>query len=80
MYDTLLNNTLYPYDHTEGDTSPGRTWKKPNDLSVCESEDRGDGEGVGLYGTLMVSETLAIWSRRRRQRGGSTRVNELFLF
>jgi hypothetical protein len=29
--------------------SPGQTRKKPKDLSVCEREDRGCGEGGGLY-------------------------------
>ena len=36
MYDTLMvSDTLYPY----GRTRPGRTSKKPNDLSTCESEE-----------------------------------------
>ena len=45
---------------TESDTRPGGpTRKKPRDLSVCESENRGHGEGWGVYvTTLMESDTL----------------------
>ena len=32
-----------------GDTSPGQTHKKPKDLSGREREDRGRGEGGGVY-------------------------------
>jgi hypothetical protein len=34
------------------------SWKKPKDLSVCESEERGCGEGGGVYVTLMESDTV----------------------
>ena len=36
--------------------SQGR--KKPKDLSVCESEERGCGEGGGVYATLMESDVV----------------------
>ena len=38
--------------HTGG-TSPGQTHKKPKDLSVCEREERGRGEGEGVYDVCM---------------------------
>jgi hypothetical protein len=46
--------TLQTYGHVETVTSPGgRTHKKTKDLSVCEREERGYGEGdrgwVGVY-------------------------------
>ncbi len=31
--------------HTVGDRSPGQTRKKPKDLSVCDRDERGRGEG-----------------------------------
>ena len=42
MYTTVME--LDAVDHNgraEGVTRPGRTLKKPKDLSVCESEERG---------------------------------------
>jgi hypothetical protein len=36
-----------------GGTSPGQTRKTPKDLSAREREDRGRGEGVGLYAVHM---------------------------
>ncbi len=33
-----------------GGTRPGQTLKKPKDLSTREREDRGRGEGGGVYG------------------------------
>jgi hypothetical protein len=40
VYVTLMeSDTVEPSGHTEGGTSPGRTLKKPKDLSVSESED-----------------------------------------
>ena len=33
------------------------------EVSVCESEDRGDDEGGRLYVTLMVSDTLQSYGR-----------------
>ena len=36
-----------------GGTRPGQTRKKPKDLSAREREDRGCGEGVGLYVVYM---------------------------
>ena len=36
-----------------GGTRPGQTHKKPKDLSVREGEDRGSGEGVGVYVVCM---------------------------
>ena len=41
-----------------GGTRPGRTYKKPKDLSACESEESGRGEGGGVYDTLMESDTV----------------------
>jgi len=47
VYVTLMeSDTVDPSGRTEGGTRPGRTWKKPKDLSVCESEECGCGEGV----------------------------------
>ena len=56
VYDTLLqSDTLYPYDLTKESTSPEGVVlrKKPKDLSGSEREDRGHGEGGGVYGTLL---------------------------
>jgi hypothetical protein len=42
VYPTVMeSDEVYPSGRTEGATRPGRTWKKPKDLSGCESEDRG---------------------------------------
>ncbi len=51
MYVTLMeSDEVDPNGRTdyavEGGTRPGRTRKKPKDLSVCESEERRCGEGV----------------------------------
>ena len=32
--------------------------KKPKDLSASEREDREHGEGVGVHGTLLQSDTV----------------------
>jgi hypothetical protein len=54
VYGTLMeSDSVEPSGRTEGDTRPGRTRRKPKNLSVCESEERGRGEGGGVYGTLM---------------------------
>ncbi len=57
VYDTLMeSDSVEPGGRTEGDTRlqrPGQTRRKPKNLSVCESEERGRGEGGGVYGTLM---------------------------
>jgi hypothetical protein len=38
--DTLMeSDAVEPIGRAEGDTSPGRTRKKPKDLSVSESEE-----------------------------------------
>ena len=50
--------SLSPIGHTEGDTRPGRTRKKPKDLSPCESDDRGCGVGGGVFATLMQSDAV----------------------
>ena len=42
-------NIHYSLLVTEGDTKPGRTRQKPKDVSTCESEDRGSGEGRSLF-------------------------------
>jgi hypothetical protein len=34
---------------TEDVRRPGQTHKKPKDLSVCDREERGRGEGGGVY-------------------------------
>ena len=50
MYVTLMeSDTVESGGRTEEDTRPGRTWKKPKDLSVCENEERGCGEGGCVY-------------------------------
>jgi hypothetical protein len=36
-----------------GDTRPGQTHKKPKDLSTREGEERGCGEGGGVYPVCM---------------------------
>ena len=55
----LQNNSLKVYGLTEAGTRPGgRTHRKPKDLSVCESEECGHGEGGGVYTTLMESDTV----------------------
>ena len=42
VYATLMvSDTLHPYVRAEEDKRPGRARKKPNDLSACESEERG---------------------------------------
>jgi hypothetical protein len=55
--------------HSEGDASPGRTHKKPKDLSTCESEECGFREGGDVYVTLMESDGVDphswSWSLRR---------------
>ena len=38
--------------HVRG-TRPGQKFKKPKDLSTCEREDRGCGEGGGVYPVCM---------------------------
>jgi len=49
VYPTLMvSDTLHPYVHAEEDKRPGRSRKKPNDLSACESEERGHGGFVYL--------------------------------
>ena len=54
VYATLMESgSVESSGRTEGDTRPGRTRRKPKKLSVCESEERGRGEGGGVYGTLM---------------------------
>jgi hypothetical protein len=42
----LVRSSNVSSGHT-GVTRPGQTWNKPKDLSVCDREDRGCGEGVG---------------------------------
>ena len=55
---TLLHNTLHPYCLSEEGTRPGRTLKKPKDLSTCESEECVCGEDVCVYVSVMESGTL----------------------
>jgi hypothetical protein len=42
-----------PSGHAEGGTRPGRTRKKPKDLSACDREECGCGEGGGVYVVYM---------------------------
>ena len=42
----------------EGGTRSGRTRKKPKDLSACESEEGGRGEGRDVFDTLMESDAV----------------------
>ena len=37
--------------------------KKPKDLSASEREDRGHGKGVGVYATLLQSDTDLTYGR-----------------
>ncbi len=39
--------------------------QKPRNLSASESEDSGHGEGVGVYGTLVQSDTLKTYGRAK---------------
>ena len=41
-----------------GGTRPGQTRKEPKDLIAREREERGRGEGGGVYATLLQSDTL----------------------
>ena len=45
---------------TEGDCSPGQTHKKPRDLSVYDREDRGCGEGGGVYVVSVIARTVSM--------------------
>ena len=38
-------------------------YKKPKDLSVSDRKDRGHGKGVGVYVTLMKSDTVHPYGR-----------------
>ena len=40
-------------------------YKKPKDLSTCESEGRGHGEGGGVYTTLPQSGTVQGYGRSK---------------
>ncbi len=50
-----------PSGHTEGDPSPRQTNKKPKDLCSCDGEDRGHGEGGGVYVVYMCEQ--GVWDR-----------------
>ena len=54
------SNPSIGFDGHTGDTRPVQTRKTPKDLSVREREERGSGEGVGLYddGRDRPSQTL----------------------
>ncbi len=58
--------TIGSHGHAEG-TRPDQTRKTPKDLSAREREERGCGEGVGLYAVYM------------RERGGRGRGEFSFL-
>ncbi len=45
-YSDGVRDEVDPSGRTEGGTGPGRTCRKPKDLSVRESEERGCEEGV----------------------------------
>ncbi len=61
MYATLMESgVIEPSGRTERGTRPGRTCRKPKDLSACESAERGYGEGVDMYATLTLMES---WSQ-----------------
>jgi hypothetical protein len=42
----MESDAVDPSGRSEGGPGPGRTRKKPKDLSACESEDRGEAGGV----------------------------------
>ena len=46
------NHSIGSHGHTGG-ARPDQTFKTPKDLSEREREDRGRGEGVGLYSVYM---------------------------
>jgi len=58
-----VKHTGHPIGLPETDPSPGRTRKKPKDISgcdTCESVERGRGEGGGVRPTLMESDEKLI--------------------
>ena len=60
MYATLLqSDTLKPQGRAKAGTRPVgvELRKKPKDLSASEREERGHGEGVCVYATLLQSDT-----------------------
>ncbi len=60
--------------HVEGGTRSGRTRQKPQDLSVCESEERGRGKGVCVYTALRQSDEVHPSGREEGDtRSGRTR-------
>ena len=67
MYATLMESgVIEPSGRAErGTLRPGRTRRKPKDLSACESEERGYGEGVDMYATLTLMES---WSQTQCSR------------
>ena len=62
MYATLMqSDTVQSYGRAKiADTRPVgvELRKKPKDLSANKSEEFGHGEGEGVYGTLLQSDTL----------------------
>ena len=40
-------------------------FKKPKDLSASEGEERGHGEGGGVYATLLQSDTVQPYGRTK---------------
>jgi hypothetical protein len=72
MYATLMESgVIEPSGRAERGTRPGRTRRKPKDLSACESEECGYGEGGGMYPTLMESDAAVEPSGRTE---GDTRT------
>jgi hypothetical protein len=43
--------------------------KKPKDLSGSEREECGDREGVGVYDTLLQSDTVQSYGHGKEERG-----------
>ena len=61
MYATLSqSDTVQSYGHSITGTRPVgvELRKKPKDLIAHESEERGHGEGGGVYATLLQSDTM----------------------
>ena len=68
MYPTLLqSDTVQSYGHSKAGTRPVgvELRKKPKDLSVSEREDRGHGEGGGVFYLFPSYTPLCLFIRKR---------------
>ncbi len=68
MYVTLLQSgTVQSYGLAKEDTRPVGVGlrKNPKDLIESEREERGHGEGVGVYTTLLQSDTVQAYGHTK---------------